>query len=74
MTELPPVDALDLTPDGGLALRILRSHRQRCNRPWAADGVVLHELANPALAAELRARAIELDRAIELLEAQGKTT
>jgi hypothetical protein len=61
--------AIDGTPDGGYALRILKAYRERCNCNWRTLGLPedrsrIYDLMNE----HQRQRAAELDEAIRRLE------
>ena len=75
--KLPPIRQgtnitdlwVNLTPDGGLALRILRACRRKCDEKWEVHGVdektrAFYDLMNDTQ----DKRAIELDKAIAILE------
>ena len=61
---------VDGTPDGRLAIRILKAHRRRCDERWLLEGEweegtrALYDLMNQ----HQDARSKELDEAIAILE------
>jgi hypothetical protein len=59
---------IDATPDGGYALRILKTYRMRCNEKWIVKGISDNEkLIYDAMNDAQDKRAIELDKAIAKL-------
>ena len=61
--------SIDATPDGGYALRILRTYRMRCNEKWIVKGISDNEkLIYDAMNDAQDKRAIELDKAIAKLD------
>lgn len=67
----PRENIINSTPDGNYALRILEYYRLRCNDRWDVKGLsddktAIYDLMNE----HQELRAIELDRAIAILEAK----
>ena len=67
-----PVEAVDMSIDADLPLRILRAYRQNCDVHWAVEGVDeasrrIYDVMNE----HQRQRAKILDAAIRTLEQKG---
>ena len=68
-----PIIHVDCTPDDEYPLRILRAYRERCNVRWEATGSVSSEVCD-LINEHCEQRAIILDKAIAILEAQADST
>jgi hypothetical protein len=61
---------IDGTPDGNYALRILRFYRLRCNEKWIVEGDDKAKILYDTMNEHQDLRAVELDKAISILEQQ----